>query len=114
MVAVAFPSKRFQQEHLERDVAAKHESLPGSPGTTCVLSISLFTLHTSFLTWLSPKCLVDIFVLGDTHGHVRGADSAVLLRWAGKQRWECWLVESQKRPANVLLSNLQTMALAFF
>lgn len=66
MVAVAFSGRRFLQKDPERDVAAKHESLLGLPGTTCAFSISIFTLQTSFLTWLSSKCLVDNFVLNDT------------------------------------------------
>lgn len=66
MVAIAFPGKCFLQKDPKRDVAAKHESLLGLPGTTCVYSVSVFTLQTSFLTRLSSKCLVDIFVLNDT------------------------------------------------
>ena len=55
MAVVAFPSKRFLQKDPERDVAAEHESLLGLPGVTCAFSVSVFTLQTSFLTWLLSK-----------------------------------------------------------
>lgn len=92
MVVVAFPGKRFLPKNPERDVAAKHESLLALPGTTCAFSVSVFRLQTSFLTWLSSKCLVDNFVLNDTVqpvGAMLAAISAVLLHWVGKQWWEC-------------------------
>lgn len=82
MVNIAFPSKNFPQKDPERDVAAKHESLLGLPGTTRALPISVFILQPSFPTWLSSKCLVDIFVPNDTFP----SGSAQLLHWAGKRR----------------------------
>lgn len=59
---IAFPSKHFLQKDPEHDVAAKHESLIGLPGTTCAFSLSKFTLQTSRLSWLSSRWLVDNFV----------------------------------------------------